>query len=158
MEAPPVHTPPSHSRGISQTRTGSASPTGFRPFRDCQLFLEQRPSSFARLDPVGSGLCPLAVPTLPPLPKSPGLAGDLVWKHVLFTSASAARWSPGTGTCLMRLLPGPAPGLTLTVKSMGWGTSLMVQWLLFHASTAEAPSSVRKSKYRKPHSMTKENK
>ena len=76
MEAPPVHTPPSHSRGISQTRTGSASPTGFRPFRDCPLFLEQRPSSFAHLDPVGSGLCPLAVPTLPPLPKCPGLAGD----------------------------------------------------------------------------------
>lgn len=42
----------------------------------------------------------------------------------------------------MRLLPGPAPGLTLNVKRVGWGTSLMVQWLLLHASTAGAPSSV----------------
>ena len=42
----------------------------------------------------------------------------------------------------MRLLPGPAPGLTLNMKSAGWGTSLMVQWLLLHASAAGAPSSV----------------
>lgn len=55
---------------LTQTRTGSAGPTDFRPFRDCPLFLEQRPSSFARLDPVGSGLCPLAVPTLPSLQTS----------------------------------------------------------------------------------------
>ena len=60
----------------------------------------------------------------------------------------------------MRLLPGPAPGLMLNMKSAGWGTSLMVQWLLLHASAAgpQVQSSVRKPKYRKPHSMTKKKK